>query len=119
MRLIDADALVEDIGKEIDTYKKVFLSSAHCSGMKTVIRIVKNQDTIDPVKHGRWIHVDELPSGDYFKCSECNHHIFLKFGWKVSFESPAYEYRYCSLCGARMDQDTGGDNNGSGEAKKE
>ena len=41
MRLIDADALIEDIGKEIDTYKKVFLSSAHCAGMRIVIGIVK------------------------------------------------------------------------------
>ena len=92
MRLIDADALVEDIGKEIDTYKKVFLSSAHCSGMKTVIRIVKNQDTVDPVKHGRWVFVNDMVS--YIKCSECGDDIC----W-VNTKRP----KYCPGCGARMD----------------
>ena len=105
MRLINADALVEDIGKEIDEAKKAPLCD-YCAGMKTVIGIVKNQDTVDPVKHGHWIHVDELPSGGYFKCSECNRHIFLNFEWKVSFENPADEYRYCPGCGSRMDGDT-------------
>ena len=95
MRLIDADALVEDIGKEIDTYKKVFLSSAHCSGMKTVIRIVKNQDTVDPVKHGHWVFVNDMVS--YIKCSECGDNIC----W-VNTKRP----KYCPNCGARMDGDT-------------
>ena len=109
MRLIDADALVENIESEIDKENKVPLDDDrkyfYCAGMRNVIRLVKPLPTVDPVKHGHWIHVDELPSGDYFKCSECNNHIFLKFGWKVSFESPADEYRYCSGCGARMDGD--------------
>lgn len=108
MRLIDADALIEDIGKEIDKEKEVFLSSVHCAGMRNVIRLVKRLPTVDPVKHGHWIHVDELPSGDYFKCSECNHEIFLKSGWKVSSESPADEYRYCSGCGVKMDGNQNG-----------
>ena len=95
MRLIDADALVEDIGKEIDTYKKVFLSSAHCSGMKTVIRIVKNQDTVDTVKHGHWIFVEDMVS--YIQCSECGDDIC----W-VNTKKP----KYCPGCGARMDGDT-------------
>ena len=119
MRLIDAD-----------NTSKVFLKLMKLPGdycgpsdikisIDAVFSVLGQVPDADPVKHGHWIHVDELPSGDYFKCSECNHHIFLKFGWNVSFESPAAEYRYCSLCGAKMDQDTGGDNNGSGEAKKE
>ena len=107
MRLIDADALVEDIDKKIDEEIRAPLGDNHkfffCAGMRYVVRLVKRLPTVDPVKHGHWIHVDELPSGDYFKCSECNNHIFLKFGWKVSFESPADEYHYCSLCGAKMD----------------
>lgn len=106
-RLIDADALVENIKSEIDDDKEIYpddkTSIVFRAGMKTVIRIVKNQDTVDTVKHGHWVHVDELPSGDYFKCSECNNHIFLKFGWKVSFESPADKYKYCPNCGTRME----------------
>ena len=101
-RLIDADALVENIKSEIDDDKEIYpddkTSIMFRAGMKTVIRIVKNQDTVDPVKHGHWILIYEVPSGNYFKCSECNHDVFLKSGRKVSDD-----YRYCSGCGARMD----------------
>lgn len=103
-RLIDADALVENIKSEIDDDKEIYpddkTSIMFRAGMKTVIRIVKNQDTVDPVKHGHWILIYEVPSGNYFKCSECNHDVFLKSGRKVSDD-----YRYCSGCGARMDGD--------------
>ena len=68
--------------------------------MRIVISIIKKQDTVDPVKHGHWILIYEVPSGNYFKCSECNHDVFLKSGRKVSDD-----YRYCSGCGARMDGD--------------
>lgn len=51
MRLIDADALVEDIKNEIDDDKEIYpddkASIIFCAGMKTVIRIVKSQDTVD------------------------------------------------------------------------
>ena len=111
-RLIDADALVDTIKDKIAVDKEIYPDDEFFRfsrfGMRTVIGIVKNQDTVDPVKHGHWIHVDELPSGDYFKCSECNHEIYLKHGWKVSFESPADEYRYCSGCGAKMDGNQNG-----------
>ena len=107
-RIINAEAMIEDIDKEIDIEKKVFLSSVYCAGMRNVIRLVKRLPTVEPLKHGHWIHVDELPSGGYFKCSECNRQIFLNFEWKVSFESPADEYRYCTGCGSRMDGDNDG-----------
>ena len=109
MRLIDADALLRDIESEINKKTKVILLADYnyfyCAGMRNVIKLVKRLPTVDPVKHGRWIHIDELPSGGYFKCSECNRQIFLNFEWKVSFENPADEYRYCPGCGARMDGD--------------
>ena len=107
MRLIDADALLKNIESEINKKTKVILladyNHYYCSGMRNAIRLVKRLPTVEPVKHGHWIHVDELPSGDYFKCSECNHEIYLKHGWKVSFESPADKYKYCPNCGTRME----------------
>ena len=102
-RLIDADQFKAKLLSFMDR-KAPTPSDTDCI-LDGVLNLLEEQPTIDPVKHGHWIHVDELPSGDYFKCSECNNHIFLKFGWKVSFESPADEYRYCSGCGARMDGD--------------
>lgn len=93
MRLIDADALVEEIGKEIDEAKKAPLCD-YCAGMKTVIGIIKNQDTVDPVKHGRWV---DTGRADYYlnkeyRCSCCNSVDYMS--------SP-----YCYNCGARMDGD--------------
>ena len=98
MRLIDADALVEDIKSEIDDDKEIYpddkTSIIFRVGMKTVIRIVKNQDTVDPVKHGRWIFVEDMVS--YIKCSECGDDIC----W-VNTKRP----KYCPHCGAKMDGD--------------
>ena len=97
-RLIDADALVENIKSEIDDDKEIYpddkTSIIFRAGMKTVIRIVKNQDTVDPVKHGHWIFVEDMVS--YIKCSECGDDIC----W-VNTKRP----KYCPKCGARMDGD--------------
>lgn len=98
MRLIDADALVENIESEIDDDKEIYpddkVSIIFRAGIKTVIRIVKNQDTVDPVKHGEWIFVEDLVS--YIKCSECGDDIC----W-VNTKRP----KYCPHCGAKMDGD--------------
>lgn len=98
-RLIDADALVEDIESEIDDDKEIYpddkASIIFRAGMKTVIRIVKNQDTVDPVKHGHWIFVNDMVS--YIRCSECGDDIY----W-VNTKRP----KYCPSCGARMDSNT-------------
>ena len=96
MRLIDADALVENIKSEIDDDKEIYsddkTSVIFRAGMKTVIRIVKNQDTVDPIKHGYWVFVNDMVS--YIKCSECGDDIC----W-VNTKRP----KYCPSCGARMD----------------
>lgn len=94
MRLIDADALIEDIFKEIDTYKNIFLSGDHCAGMRNAVRLVKRLPTIDPVKHGHWI---DTGRADYYlnkeyRCSCCNSVDYLC--------SP-----YCYNCGAKMDSE--------------
>ena len=95
-RLIDADALVENIESEIDDDKELYpddkSSIIFRAGMKTVIRIVKNQDTVDPVKHGHWIFVEDMVS--YIQCSECGDDIC----W-VNTKRP----KYCPSCGTRMD----------------
>lgn len=109
MRLIDADALVEDIKSEIDDDKEIYpddkASIIFRAEMKTVIRIVKNQDTVDPVKHGHWIPFWSISNGDCFVCSECKGELFLADTWKICFKSPADKYKYCPNCGAKMDGD--------------
>lgn len=102
MRLIDADALVEDIKSEIDDDKEIYpddkTSIIFRAGMKIVIRIVKNQDTVDPVKHGRWI----FKGNGNADCSCCDYRSS-----RVYDDDNAD--RYCRHCGAKMDEDTGGD----------
>ena len=96
MRLIDADALVEDIKDKIAVDKEIYpddkSSIIFRAGMSNIIGIVKNQDTVDPVKHGRWVFVNDMVS--YIKCSECGDNIC----W-VNTKRP----KYCPGCGARMD----------------
>ena len=93
MRLIDADALVEDIKSEIDNDKEIYpddkTSIIFRVGMKTVIRIVKNQDTVDPVKHGRWVNRSPLGTAICSICGYCADSV--------------YTDRYCRHCGAKLD----------------
>ena len=107
MRLIDADALVENIKSEIDDDKELYpddkTSIIFRAGMKTIIRIVKNQDTVDPVKHGRWIEGCPTETTDYFNCSVCNAGIFVNNLWRVSHKDVSEIHRYCRNCGAKMD----------------
>lgn len=103
-RLIDADWLLNATEKlKVRNTSNTATIFDVLGVLDDVEKIIKAAPINEPVKHGHWIHVDELPSGDYFKCSECNNHIFLKFGWKISFESPADKYKYCPNCGARME----------------
>ena len=93
-RLIDADALVATIKDKIAVDKEIYPNFSRFSrvGMRIVIGIIKNQDTVDPVKHGRWVFVNDMVS--YIKCSECGDDIC----W-VNTKRP----KYCPSCGARMD----------------
>lgn len=95
-RLIDADALIDAIKDKIAVDKEIYpddkSSIIFRAGMKNVIGIVKNQDTVDPVKHGRWV---DTGRADYYlnkeyRCSCCNSVDYMS--------SP-----YCYNCGARMD----------------
>ena len=93
-RLIDADALIEDIENEINKKTKVILladyNHFYCSGMRNAIRLAKRLPTADPVKHGRWKFAKDV----YVSCSVCGVTILL-----FNAENP----NYCPHCGAKMD----------------
>jgi hypothetical protein len=80
MRLIDADAL-----KEAMSYN---------GGCGICFRYVDDADTIDaePVRHGRWLRLDEAPEWDQRRCSECG-------------DISCCQRNYCPNCGAKMDGD--------------
>ena len=97
-RLIDADALIEDIDKEIDIEKNVFLSSVHCAGMRNVIRLVKRMPTIDAVKHGHWTNAHWRNSTHCMDCSVCGGEAQHR-----EFRGVKKYYSICPHCGAKMD----------------
>ena len=95
-RLIDADALVEDIKSEIAEDKELYPDKDWIkyfdSGMRNVIRLVKRLPTVEPLKHGHWI----FKGNGNADCSCC--------GYRSSrvYDDDNAD-RYCRHCGARMD----------------
>lgn len=77
MRLIDADALLDDC---------IFSSEAFEKGMR---EFIGDAPTIEERKKGKWEVIDEVPPRRY-GCSICK-----KLSW--------YQYNYCPNCGAKME----------------
>lgn len=82
MRLIDADRL----GREWNQHK-------------TMIDNVDAQPTVDPVKHGHWIWTRNYT----WHCSECGGLIATP-GYMPTKDELPKRYRFCSQCGAKMDE---------------
>lgn len=89
-RLIDADLLME-----------AYLHDKK-SGAVSMVKLIEEAPTVDPVKHGHWEEENTRTHSMQFKCSVCgriayypqNHH---------STEPKRCGYAYCPNCGARMD----------------
>lgn len=99
MRLIDADALAE----EMENAKYGSNASAYAKGCNDVInyyiRQLKEAPTIDPVRHARWVHTGAYVTTAYghldvYKCSEC--------ATDVTIDD---HDNYCPNCGAKMDKE--------------
>ena len=80
---IDKAVLVADIrGREVKTTVR------HILGLN---KGIYDTDDVQPVRHGRWIPVDEME--DAFDCSECDAMVSKRLN-------------YCPKCGAKMDGET-------------
>ena len=57
------------------------------------LHILETMDGMDAevVKHGKWIHSRAVPSSTLSECSLCG------------FDTGAWSFKYCPMCGARMD----------------
>lgn len=89
-RLTDKDELYKDLVKMHDFGELT---------AKKAIRVVKNAPTIEaePVRHGKWIDIDEQAYTWKVRCSCC--------GNERSMLSTQGKYpNYCEACGARMDK---------------
>ena len=104
-RLIDADKLIEKLEELADSYFDINCSDftigvrniCRQQGADAAIEVVKKHESVDPVKHGRWIHGS---SGENIRvtCSEC--------GYKVNYFWDSWQDAlYCPKCGARMDME--------------
>jgi len=115
-RLIDADALYEQIAKKeklaqqrvLDTPSMMPNGNLNPSAIRYTAQLdertqmkcmIADAPTIDaePVRHGKW-ECTYLPNGFLLEqtCSECG----------LTFEEPSgVDYNYCPQCGCRMDEE--------------
>lgn len=88
MRLIDADKLKAHYSWWKNATREMTMGEA-----KDIFDdIVDLQPTIDPVRHGHWVGVDDEPC-NVWECDVC--------GWIYEDDEPYYNF--CPHCGAKMD----------------
>lgn len=87
MKLIDADALIEQQFKNDISYK-------------AFVNLVKRQPTIEERKKGKWTQIlnADMVTHDY-RCSECHRFRFHNGEMRK-------KYNYCPHCGADMRRNT-------------
>ena len=107
MRLIDADALIDEI--------------KYITGQDTIMwfddrKIKRGQEvnmgafiecmpTIDPVKRGKWLVKKDTPSGElYTVCSVCETEIQWRNRHGLLLRVDMENAKYCPNCGALMDE---------------
>ena len=98
MRLINADALMDDL-RIYDDCDVCPRYKNGCKGhLQWLCKRIKNAPTfelptIDPVKHGKWIKISDRN----YKCSVCG------AWWTVDRDSTMKDFAFCPSCGASME----------------
>lgn len=85
MRLIDADALIEQLMKEPKVGRLSF---------EAVLNAVKNMEPIEERKTGKWVKPLLVTNIDRVRCSECS----TMYDWYTQ----AQYFKFCPNCGAKM-----------------
>ena len=91
MRLIDADALMEELRDKLG--EALGLESQDASGLRLAIDIVEDTIDAEPVRHGWWVK-----DGDFLICLNCESEINVKNSLGVENRK-----EYCPNCGLKMD----------------
>ena len=121
MRLIDADALKQNIAewqvsesptegwnwrmeRTVTDHERQYEKYLTIGQMNDVI---DEQPTVDaePVRHGEWVKMRGMMPPEYMglkECSVCGWHI-NPIG-RTAFDKHESEFCYCPHCGARMDE---------------
>ena len=101
MRLIDADALKESMGEPPLNWNNLPEEIQEMFDWNNFTQLIDDAPTIEaePVRHGQWI----LPDVCYedIECSVCHAYMPLP----ISFDYRP-TYKYCPMCGAKMDEVT-------------
>ena len=139
MRLIDADALMDEVRSIwkagiLDEYKSVTWKCALADAVILVLNVIARMLPIDaePVRHGRWEWYEDwgpsnwLEAPDFiaaeWRCSACktnladyiNTHVPGETVYMDNFENKP-TLAYCPNCGAKMDAKE--DSHGKADAK--
>lgn len=96
MRLIDADAVMEDIKTSMNCLTEVGIPINAEFLWGKLNDALGNAETVDaePVRHGHWIEDDD---GDGRHCSICGEdYCYIISNCEL--------YNYCPNCGAKMDE---------------
>lgn len=121
MRLIDADALCDDVmeryckdcekrkGIKRGKWRVIYeIGEAPCRAcdVDDLKMELDEAPTIDaePIRHGKWLteifeYELEPKKAHYFKCSVCR-----KWG-VVTYNENIQKFKFCAFCGAKMDED--------------
>lgn len=96
MRLIDADH-AEKVFSELMNLPHDYCGPSDIKiSIDAVFGVLGQVPDADPIKHGRWIFIEQLSGGYYsYKCSECQH--------LENVEKRQMLGNYCSYCGTKMD----------------
>ena len=104
LKLIDANALIEEI-KKADCTSCENYGGVRCRAcwVDDAIGLIDDAPTVEAVEvvHGRWEQVQRWATKAKYRCSICGREIMSAA--KVNIE----KYPYCH-CGARMDGDENG-----------
>lgn len=98
MKLIDSDALMEKLLKCQVTRFEGKLPDGRICHFSDIRDLVRDAPDADQVRHGQWIDVDG--ADDTAMCSECEDAFDCG---DVGFFLFTKYYRYCPVCGAKMD----------------
>ena len=108
MRMIDADALIEDVDGD--------LTDSIAEGR--AIEKIMNAPTIEERKTGKWIYGEDEYGIDGYHCDKCG--FFVLWDYVHKFINYIDDYNFCPSCGAdmrgegheRSNRQTGGNSNG-------
>ena len=98
MRLIDGDKFRLAL---LILRDAAYTVSGNTYAVDKVLDMLDKQETVDTVKHGHWEYLGERDGAHVFECSECHD--------RINTVNPNWLSKYCSGCGAKMDEKPGGD----------